>query len=68
MKKIRLLLRAIRKKGLSRMQLQVKADREKTAAREAKIRKAAEARSDMHAKRNAERRERKAALKAGRGA
>lgn len=68
MKKISLFPKVIRKKGLSRMKVQFEADREKAAAREAKIRKAAEARSDMHAKRNAERRERKAALEAGRGA
>lgn len=68
MKKISLLSKIFRKKGLSRMKVQLEADREKAAARAKKIRKAAEARSDMHAKRNAERREREAALEAGRGA
>lgn len=68
MKKISLFPKVFRKKGLSRMKAQIEADRKKAAAREAKIRKAAEARSDMHAKRNSERRERKAALEAGRGA
>ena len=68
MRKIQLIPKALRKKRLSRWKRERKTAMELAQQRHNRIRAAAEARSDMHAKRNAERRERKAALKAGRGA
>lgn len=68
MKKIQLIPKAIPKKHLNRWKREQKTAMELAQQRHSRIRAAAEARSAMHAKRNAERRERKAALKAGRGA
>lgn len=68
MRKIQLIPKAIPKKHLNRWKREQKAAMELAQQRHNRIRAAAEARSAMHAKRNAERRERKAALKAGRSA